>query len=43
MNLLKGKVRGVVWPLNRAGRLLWQEYKGTTRVKEGTPAEITED
>lgn len=32
----------MVWPLNRAGRLLWQEYKGNPRVKEGTPAETIE-
>lgn len=39
-SLLTGKVRGVVWPFSRAGRLGWQDYRGTSRVKVGTVPEL---
>ena len=30
-----GKVKGVVWPLKKAGWIRWQDYKGNPRVLEG--------
>ncbi|MCJ1356677.1 MAG: hypothetical protein MMC33_006672 [Icmadophila ericetorum] len=36
ISLIVGKVRGVVWPLSKAGWIRWQDYGGSSRVREGT-------
>ena len=34
-SLIVGKVVGVVWPWNRKGKIRWEDYRGSPRVKEG--------
>ena len=34
-SLIVGQVKGVVWPLKKAGWIRWQDYKGNPRVLEG--------
>ena len=33
--LLVGRVTGVYWPWSKAGWIRWQDWKGTSRVREG--------
>ncbi|MCJ1481917.1 hypothetical protein MMC06_002078 [Schaereria dolodes] len=33
-SLIAGKVTGVVWPFPKAGRIRWQDYRGSPRVSE---------
>lgn len=43
VSLLVGKVTGVYWPWSKAGVIRWQDWKGTSRVREGrieNPPEI---
>ena len=30
-----GKVKAVYWPWEKAGWVRWQDYKGSSRVREG--------
>lgn len=34
-SLIAGKVKGVVWPFEKAGFVRWEDYKGNSRVIEG--------
>ena len=42
-SLIVGRVGGVVWPWRKAGRIGWEEWKGSERVLvgEGTVEEVT--
>ena len=35
VSLVVGKVTGVLWPWSKAGRIRWQDWRGTNRVTEG--------
>ena len=34
-SLVVGAVGGVVWPVSRAGRIRWQDWRGSPRVVQG--------
>lgn len=34
-SLIAGKVKGIVWPFDKAGLTRWEDYKGNARVIEG--------